>query len=145
MELEPSTINFQPIIDRRPLVPEPLPVRVVAIEDVELPAPSGAEKQLDLFYTALLGFERDACEVDSLVLDAENVRVRFAVFEPPIAREQLRTLGIEVLSLADVENKLLAEEIPYVRQRGLMPGQEALSLQDPAGNWLSISQIQLLR
>ena len=139
MELEPSTGNFQPIIDRRPLVPEPLPVRVVAVEDVRLPAACGLERELEEFYIALLQFGRDTTEVDSLVLRAENVRLQFSVFEPPMAREHLRTLGIEVPSLAQIEQKLIDSEIPYVRQRGLMPGQEALSLQDPAGNWLAIS------
>ena len=144
MELEPFTGNFQPIVDRRPLVPEPLPVRVVAVEDVELPAPSGVETQLVSFYAELLGFERDAKEVDSLVFRAENVRVRFSLFEPPTARDHLRTLGIEIIALAEAEEKLIAAQIPYVRQRGLMPGQEALSLQDSAGNWLALTEIQLL-
>jgi len=144
MELEPSPGNFQPIIDRRPLVPEPLPVRLVAIEDVDLPAASGLETQLESFYVDQLGFERDPADAESLVLRAENARLRFSVLEPPIARDNLRTLGIEVLSLAESEAKLLQANIPYVRQRGLMPGQDALSLQDPAGNWLAISEIQLL-
>jgi len=145
MELEPSSGNFQPIADRRPLVPEPLPVRLVAIEDVDLPAASGLEKELQVFYVELLGFERDPADVDSLVLRAENVRLRFSVLEPPIGRDHLRTLGIEVLALAEAEAKLLEAKIPYVRQRGLMPGQDALSLQDPAGNWLAVTEIQLLR
>jgi hypothetical protein len=145
MELEPSSGNFQPIADRRPLVPEPLPVRIVAIEDVDLPAASGLEKALENFYVVLLGFERDQADVDSLVLRAENVGLRFSVFEPPIVRDNLRTLGIEVLSLAESESRLLQAKIPYVRQRGLMPGQDALSLQDPAGNWLAVTEIQRLR
>lgn len=145
MELEPSSGNFQPVIDRRPLVPEPLPVRLVAVQDVELPAPSGSERELVEFYVDLLQFERDADDIDSLVLHAENVRLRFAVFEPPMSREQLRTLGIEVFSLAETERKLIDCQIPYTRQRGIMPGQETLSLQDPAGNWLSITEIQLLQ
>ena len=144
MELEPSPGNFQPIIDRRPLVPEPLPVRVVAVEDVELPAPSGLETQLEGFYIALLGFEREVTEVDSLILNAENVRLRISFIEPPLARDSLRTLGIEVISLGEAQRKLIDAEIPYVHQRGLMPGQESLSLQDPAGNWLSITEIRPL-
>ena len=145
MELEPTTGDFKPIVDRRPLIPEPLPVRVVAIDDVELPATCGLEKELEAFYAGLLGFERDASDVDSLVLRAENVRLRFAVFEPPMARDYLPTLGIEIVSLAEAEAKLSAAEIPYVRQRGLTPGQESLSLRDPAGNWLSLTELQLLR
>ena len=145
MELEPSTGNFQPIIDRRPLIPEPLPVRLVAVDDVLLPAASGLETQLEEFYIALLGFEREEGDAESLVLRAENVRLRFAVYEPPIERDHLRTLGVEVLSLGDVERKLVDSQIPYVRQRGLLPGQESITVQDPAGNWLAISEISLLR
>jgi len=144
MELEPSPGNFQIVPDRRPLVPEPLPVRVVAVEDVRLPAACGLERELEEFYIALLQFGRDTTEVDSLVLRAENVRLQFSVFEPPMAREHLRTLGIEVISLGEAERKLIDAEIPYVHQRGLMPGQESLSLQDPAGNWLSITEIRPL-
>jgi hypothetical protein len=145
MELEPSTGNFQPIVDQRPLVPEPLPVRVVAVEDVRLPAPCGSEQRIVDFYGGLLGFERDAKEVDSLVMRAENVRVRFVIFEPPMERDNLRILGIEVQSAAQVETKLIELQIPYVRLKGLLPGMDALSLQDPAGNWLAISEIALLR
>jgi hypothetical protein len=144
MELEPSPGNFQPTVDRRPLVPEPLPVRLIAIEDVDLPAASGSERALEAFYVDLLGFEPDPADVDSLVLRAENVRLRFSVLEPPITRDNLRTLGIEVAALAESEAKLLEAKIPYVRQRGLMPGQDALTLQDPAGNWLAITEIQLV-
>jgi hypothetical protein len=145
VELEPSRGNFQPVIDRRPLVPEPLPVRIVAVEDVELTAPSGMERELEEFYIGLLKFERDARQIDSLVLRAENVELKFVVFEPPMVRDSLRTLGIEVLSLSGTEAALADAEIPYVRQRGLMPGQDSISLQDPAGNWLSLTEIQLLR
>jgi hypothetical protein len=145
MELEPYSGDFQPIIDRRPMVPEPLPVRVVAVEDVRLPAPCGSEQRIVDFYGGMLGFERDESEVDSLVMRAENVRVRFVLFEPPMERDSLRILGIEVQSMGTVETKLIELQIPYVRQRGLLPGMDALSLQDPAGNWLAVSESSLLR
>jgi hypothetical protein len=145
MELEPSPGNFTPIFDRRPLVPEPLPVRIVAVEDVNLPMVTGREKELQQFYVGMLGFERDPAAVESLVLRAENVRLRFAIIEPPMERDHLRTLGIEVPSLAELETKLIDGEIPYARICGLVPGQESVSLQDPAGNWLAVGQISLLR
>jgi hypothetical protein len=44
--------------DRRPRMPEPLPVKVLAVEDVRLPATAGLESQLDDFYVGLLEFER---------------------------------------------------------------------------------------
>jgi hypothetical protein len=143
MELEPSPGHFEPVFDRRPLIPEPLPVRLVAIEDVELPAACGLERDLLEFYVDLLGFEREG-GAEALVLRAENVKLRFAVSEPPLERESLRILGIEVDSLARVEPILVEREIPFTRERALNPGQELLVLRDPAGNWISISQVQPL-
>ena len=45
---------------------------------------------------------------------------------------------MEVPSLADMELKLVATEVEYARQRGLLPGEESIVLLDPAGNWLEI-------
>jgi hypothetical protein len=45
--------------DRRARMPEPLPVRLVAVADVRLPAPAGAERALDAFYVDLLGCLRE--------------------------------------------------------------------------------------
>jgi hypothetical protein len=50
--------GFRAPDDRRARMPEPLPVRVLAVEDVRLPATAGLESQLDSFYVGLLGFER---------------------------------------------------------------------------------------
>ena len=58
MELEEPTTEFHPVIDNRARMPEPLPVRLVAIEDVRLPAPAKIEEKLDAFYVTLLQFER---------------------------------------------------------------------------------------
>jgi hypothetical protein len=145
MELEPSPGNFQPIIDRRPLVPEPLPVKLVAIEDVRLPATSGLENKLDLFYVTMLGFERDDSAEGSIVYCAENFRLHFETLEPPVQRDSMRSIGIEVMSLADVERKIVEREMEYTRQRSLTPGQETLFLQDPAGNWLTIGEFKLVQ
>jgi hypothetical protein len=40
-----------------------LPVRLVSVDDVRLPAPAGAERELDAFYVVLLGFEREDVEL----------------------------------------------------------------------------------
>jgi hypothetical protein len=40
-------------------MPEPLPVRLIAVADVRLPATAGFEHELDAFYVGLLGFERE--------------------------------------------------------------------------------------
>lgn len=60
IELEPADGKSSPAApDRRARVPEPLPVRLVAVADVRLPATAGLERQLDAFYVDLLGFARE--------------------------------------------------------------------------------------
>ena len=121
------------------------PVRLVAVEDVRLPTPPGLGEQLDSFYVGLWQFERDVTEGGgAIVYRAENVRLRFEVVadQKPIERETLRPQGIEVLSLAEAELKLVEAEHEYIRQRGLTPGQESLLLQDPAGNWIELFEVR---
>jgi hypothetical protein len=143
IELEGTPGDFQPSRDDRPIIPEPLPVRLIAVEDVRLPAPADVEEQLDAFYVGLLEFERtaDAAAAGEIAYRSENFTLRFDVI-PGIAivRESLRPLGVEVLSLSGTERKLLDRELEYVRQRGVTPGTESLLLLDPAGNWVEISQ-----
>ena len=118
MELEPST-NFTPSVDHRPRIPEPLPVRLITVADATLLTRAGIKAELDAFYVGLFGFEAEADERDLetdatvLVYRAENFRLRFSVLDPPVRREDLRPLGIEVPSLPDAEQKLVEAEIEY--------------------------------
>jgi hypothetical protein len=143
LELEPST-GLQPTADARPRMDEPPPVRLVAVEDVRLPTPPGLEAELDAFYVGLWQFERDLAEAPAIVYRAENVRLRLEIVtdQKPIERDTLRPQGIEVLSLAEAELKLVEAERDYLRQRGLTPGQESLLLQDPAGNWIELFEVR---
>ena len=141
MELDEPTTEFAIAQDRRPRVPEPLPVRLVAIADARLIAPAGIERQLDAFYVGLWGFSREA-ESHFPVYRADNFSLRFDVLEPPVARDDLRPLAIEVLSLAQAEHKLIDHEIEYVRQKGINVGEESLVLLDPAGNWVQITEVR---
>ena len=128
--------------DARPRMPEPLPVRLIAIEDVTLPAPPDLEEKLDSIYIDLLEFERIANE---LAYRADNFTLRFDVQpDQPVIHESLRAQGVEVLSLALLEKKLIAAEIEYTRQRGLTPGSESLLFLDPAGNWLEIVERRIV-
>jgi hypothetical protein len=129
-------------VDRRTRIPEPLPVRLVAVEDVRLPALFGMEEELDAFYSGLLLFERVAGE---LAYRADNFILRFELADRPVVHESLRPLGIEVLSLAETEKKIIDAELEYTRQRGVTPGSETLLLLDPAGNWIEIGGIRLIR
>jgi hypothetical protein len=152
VELEPlepaPAIVFKPTVDRRPRVPEPLPVKLVAVADVRLPAAAGLERRLDAFYIGLFGFERAADESDRHVADAtisyraDNFTLRLGVQEPPVRRSDLRPLGVEVPSLAALEAKLIEAEYEYERQRGLLPGEKSLVLLDPAGNWVEAVEMK---
>jgi hypothetical protein len=141
MELEPST-GFEPLIDTRPRVEQPLPVRLVAIADVHLRAPAGAEPALDALYIGILAMARvtESC----LAYWTENFRVVFDIVEGIVIHEDYHPLALEVPSLADIERRLTEAEYEHTRQRGLTPGQESLLLTDAAGNWLRISQWKLV-
>jgi hypothetical protein len=130
--------------DNRPHMPEPLPVWLVTVADAHLPAASGLERDLDAFYVDLLSFERDVDD-SVLVYHAENFAIIFDVREPPIERDSMRPVGIEILFFSQVENKLIEAEIEYTRQKSLNPGLEGLLVQDPAGNWIELMALQELR
>ena len=144
LALEPSRGPFAPPRDERPHLPEPPPVRVVAVEDVHAPAVSGLAPELDAFYVDLLRFAREPGEA-LLSYRAENVRLVFDVQRPPVEREDFRAVVVEVPILADVEKKLVELETEYERQRGLLPGHDHLVLRDPAGNWVAIGEMRALR
>lgn len=143
MELEQTTQPFVPVNDKRPKLEEPPPVRLVAVDDCILSAPAGLERELDEFYVGLLGFQRDDAQLP-IVYHAENQSLRIEIVEKPDPRENLRSLGICVLSLAELVRRLNEEEIEFVRQRGLMPGNESLLLTDPAGHPLEITEFRLI-
>lgn len=136
MELEPST-DFEPLIDRRPKMDEPPPVRLVTVADPRLPASAGSEPALDAFYVDLLGFVR--LPTNCLGYRAQNFILYFDLVDGLIERASLRMLGIEVPSLGEAMRKLTEAEIPFLHQRGLTAGQHSLQLQDPAGNWLELT------
>jgi hypothetical protein len=144
MELEETSGEFVPQIDNRLRVPEPLPVRLVAVADVTMLAPPGIEAALDALYAGILRFERvPPTATEPLTYRAENFLLRFQVGdEKPVVHESLRPQGVEVESLGGVERALFDAEIEYTRQRGLTPGSETLLVLDPAGNWLEIGEIR---
>ena len=144
LELEPSRGAFAPVHDARRHIPEPPPVRLVAVEDVHVPAVSGLAPQLDEFYVGLLRFAREPAEA-SLTYRAENVRLQFDVQRPPVERDDFRAVNVEVPVLADVEKIFVERELAYERQRGLLPGHDLLVLRDPAGNWVAIGEMRQFR
>src|SRR2546421_3041886 len=131
IELAEIGAGLSPVADQRPRMPEPLPVRLMVVEDVHFQTIAGLERELDQFYVAILRFERDREE--ELAYQADKARIVFKVIEVPAPRISLRPLGIEVPSLVETETKLAEAEIEYCRQRGLTPGLDVLLLMDPAG------------
>jgi len=142
IELEAPT-GIEPIPDRRLRMPEPLPVRLVSIEDVTLPAIAGIEVELDRFYVALLEFMRDP-DLRQLIYHADNFALRFVIQELLPQRGEYRPTQIEVQSLIQAEQKLIEAKIEYVRQKTLTPGEESLQLLDPAGNWIELVECHAL-
>jgi hypothetical protein len=141
-ELEPAT-GHSPTVDGRPRMDEPLPVRLVAVEDVRMPAPAGIEVQLDALYVGVLGFERMPPETE-LHYRSENFTLHFELLEAPVDHDDLRPQSIEIPSLAEMELKLIEGEYEYVRQRGVMPGTETIVMRDPAGNWIELVELRSL-
>ena len=56
-----------------------------------------------------------------------------------------RTFNLKVDSLAMTEQKIVEMELEYQRLRGLLAAQEALLLQNPAGNWVNITESRGVR
>jgi hypothetical protein len=130
--------------DGRPRMPEPPPVRLIAIADVHLPAARGREKALDTFYVTLLGFHRDTTPEGFVLYRAEKHAIVFDLLDPPIERDRLPMTGIEVESLYLLERALLDQEYPHERVRSVEVGIEQIVVCDPAGNWLAICERSFL-
>ncbi len=144
MELEPSRGEFKPVVDRRRRIEEPLPVRLVAVGDVQMLGRIEREEAMDAFYVDLLEFEREEGP-GAPVYRSDNFRLRFEWIEQSREETDLKPVLIEVRSLALTEVKLIEAKIEYTRQRALLAGQETLLLLDPAGNWIELAQIQPIR
>jgi catechol 2,3-dioxygenase-like lactoylglutathione lyase family enzyme len=139
LELIDPTGDFRVRVDRRPRMEEPLPVKLVTVDDATLLTGAGLERDLDAFYVDLLGFVRTGSPHD-LSYRADNFLLHFRVGEPPVRRDTLRALGVEVQSLALTEQKLIDEQIEYAWQKGLQPGHRLIAVLDPAGNWLELTE-----
>ena len=140
MELDKPDFDFAPPADRRPTMPEPPPVRRVAIEDVSLPATQAEIAKLDAFYIGLLRFERDG-NASGIVYKAENARLHIRPVADDAPREEMRAMGVEVPSLRDLELLLVHREIPFIKERGIAVGHLKVLLQYPARNWLRLGEM----
>ncbi len=144
MDLEESSIDFRLPEDKRPRIPEPLPIWLVAIDDVRLPAPIDIRGELDEFYVAVLGCAPDESADGDIVYRTDNLRLRFIPIQGLIERQTLRPTVLEVPSLALAERAIFEREIEYTRDRATTPGRDSLILLDPAGNWIELIERKLL-
>src|SRR5687767_262259 len=95
--LEEEGTPLGAVEDARPRLPEPLPVKLIAVEDVRLPAQVGSERQMDALYVGLLEFVKD--DPARPTYRADNLSVHFDPVAGLAERDGYRPLQIEVLSL----------------------------------------------
>ena len=143
MELERATSSVLPP-DTHPNMPEPPPVRLVAIADVRLAAVAGLERDLDAFYGDLLHFVRGPHEEGRIVFEAERQRLVFDVVERPASRDDYRPVMVQTPHFGEFVEALGERRIEFEWQKGIAPGVEGVFLQDPAGFWVSVSPIRTI-
>lgn len=104
--------------DPRVRMPEPLPVRLVAVADVRLPAPAGVERALDAFYVDLLGFVREGAppKPRRLIEPLLGVRGEPPVTAPPLALG-LRNREVEPTGKSEAASEPLTEAPPAEEAR----------------------------
>ena len=144
MELEEPTATVKQPPDARPTMPEPPPVRLLAIADVHLEAPAAMERLLSDFYVGLLRFERDAEDAERLAFKAEKWRLVFDVVESFGPRDGYRPVMIETPFFADFVQALNDRELFFEWQKGTAAGVETVFLQDPAGYWISVGPVRAI-
>lgn len=125
--------------DLRPTIPEPPPVRLIAVENVRHTTVAGLEKQLDDFYVRVLRFVRSS--ESGIKYEAERHSIVFDIVEQPRSTEDYHPTGIVVRSLAEVVHELSAADVEFQRQKSITPGIESILLQDLAGNWVEIHEL----
>jgi hypothetical protein len=143
IELDQPSEPFEPVSDGRPKIPEPLPVKLVAVADVRIKATTGLRLALDAFYVGVLGFAA-ADDPEAWVYQAQNFQVIVESVEGLVERVDYRPVMVIVDSLATVLDRLNEREIPYERQRGLQPGEFSVLVLDPSGNGVELSEERLI-
>ena len=144
IELAEATDGSLPVEDRRPRMPKPILVRLIAVEGAHLYTTADVLSDLDWFYRDLLQFQAES-QKSANVYRAENVRLHIHIVQVPPERHDFRPLGIEVPSLIDTEHLLVENEIEFEIQKSLTPGHRKLLLLDPAGNWVELTEAPPVR
>lgn len=134
--------------DTRPTLVEPPPVRLAAVADVSLPTIAGLEPQLDAFYVDLLRFARANNENTphkAPIYLAEKRAIVFHLVEAPPERDAVRPIAIQTPFYDQIIEQLEFDGVEYELVRGLVAGNDAILLRDPAGNWVAIGDWREVR
>ena len=120
-------------------------MRLLVVRDVTLPMRAGLEHRVVPFYVDLLRFRRLAGEAGGVAFEAENFDLHFRVTELSPERPDVRPLGVLTPFFNDIVSELDAMKYEYDLVRGLVAGDDAVLLQDPAGNWLAVAPLREVR
>jgi hypothetical protein len=140
MELEPEGKPLDVTPDRRPTLPQPLPVRLVAVADVRLPCPLDPEvlQLLDGFYVECLKMVRIAGDETTRTYQADNFCLILQGQEGIVHREKLEPTMIEVDDRKTFQDAIIEREMEFEWMRGLVLGGDFILVKDPAGNWIGV-------
>lgn len=126
------------------MLEQPLPVRLIAVDDVTIPCPAGVDHLLDAFYVELLGMKRVTNAGPSLALviefRADNVSLRLAVEDRPVEHDALRPMMVEVDDRGRLIKEVIDRRMPFEMIKSLIAGEDHLLLIDPAGNYVGVLQ-----
>lgn len=148
MELDKPDFDFTPPPpDRRPTLPEPLPVRLISVADVRLPCPADPTlgPALDDFYVRLLQFRRLPSDEHHHFFMSDNHALILQAQNRPVQHDRIAPTMIEVDHRQPIRQHLLEHQIEHEWMRGLTAGGDYLLLQDPAGNWVGILERSTVR
>lgn len=139
LDLDPPIKPFNPAPDLRPRIPEPLPVKLVAVSDMRIKGTTGMRLAFDAFYRSVLGFG-PVDDPETWAYQTENYQLIVEGVEGLVERLDYRPVQVIVTSLATIIERLDEREIAYERQRGLQVGLFSLRILDPSGNGVEVSE-----
>jgi hypothetical protein len=139
MELDQPSEPFEPAPDGRPKIPEPLPVKLVAVADIRIKGTTGMRLAFDAFYIGVLGFGT-VSQPEVWAYQAENFQLIVDGVEGLVERVDYRPVMVIAASLAAIVERLNEGEIAFEALRGIQAGQFSVRVLDPSGNGVEVSE-----
>lgn len=137
--------------DHRVRMDEPLPVELIAVDDVHVEAQREHLPAMEALYLRLLGMVRADetsadLTADECVYYADNFCLVIHWIDGPTKpKEDYRPIKLVVPLLRDFRQGLIDREIEHQYQLGMVPGSHCIVLMDAAGNWLNVYEKRELR